>query len=100
MGKVFTFFPLYPSHQQCKTSREAKVALLALMPLVERVSEIAARLQLGEEGCWELNAEKDELEKSLILSLGGFSVISRPLTDFEMTASSYLSFLLWTGRVY
>lgn len=48
----------------------------------------------------ELNAEKDELENSLILSLGGFSVISGPLTDFEMTASSYPSFLLWAGRVY
>lgn len=53
--------------------------------------EIPARLpcRSGEESCLELNAEKDELEKSLIPSLGGFSVISRPLTDFEITASSY-----------
>lgn len=41
-------------------------------------------------GNWiELNAEMDELEKSLIPSLGGFSVVSRLLTDFEITASSY-----------
>lgn len=58
-----------------------------------------ACLHPGEENGLELNAEEDELEKSLILSLGGFSVISGPLTDFEMTASSYPSFLLWTGRV-
>ena len=31
----------------------------------------------------------DELENSLFPALGGLSVISRPLTDFEITVSSY-----------
>lgn len=31
----------------------------------------------------------DKLEKSLLLALGGLSVISRPLTDCEITVSPY-----------
>lgn len=30
-----------------------------------------------------------KLEKSLILALGGLSIISRPLNDFEITVSPY-----------
>lgn len=54
--------------------------------------------QLGEENGSELNAE--EVNRREVLSLGGSSVVSGPLTDFEMTASSYPSFLFWSGRVY
>lgn len=65
-----------------------------------RCPRVPSAPQLGEENGSELNAEEGELERSLILSLGGSSVVSGPLTDFEMTASSYPSFLFWSGRVY
>lgn len=90
IGKNVGFPPSpLPSRQPWKAFSEDKIALLVLKTVVERVPEVPAcpaewRGKLGGTECWSGWAGEEPL-----LSLGGFSVISRPLTDFEITASSY-----------